>query len=102
LIFSHGREMLAIEVDGHAGIARQLQGLACCQVHQWGEVGREATFLFNVADFEAVAALVLPHRKRQFTTAQRAEAADRLKRWQFPAVITRTKNDPNTGVKSPA
>lgn len=75
-IFPHGGEMLAASVDGHPNIAFALRKLGL-KVHQAGTDGQ--TLLFHVVQFKAVAKIMRPHRKRQWTDAQRAEAAERLR-----------------------
>lgn len=97
-IYPFGGDTLAVEIDGHQLIVGQLKRLACCRVHQLGD--HDATFLFDVADFDAVAAIVLPHRKPQLTEAQKAEAAERLKRYAFKPAVTPHLFDAHTGVES--
>ena len=78
-IFPHGGETLAASTDTRRGPAvAALRRLGCCRVHQDGSDG--VTFLFDVADFAAVAAIMQPRRRRQMTEAQKAVCAERLAR----------------------
>ncbi len=76
-IYPHGRTILAVEVDYHPGIARQLRGLGLA-VHQRGDC--EWTFLFDVADFDAVARIVRPYRRPRLSAEERARRRGRMTR----------------------
>jgi hypothetical protein len=73
-IFPHGGELLAVEIDGHARVAARVRALLGVTIHQNGD--SEWTFLFNVDQFDAVAAIVGPRRRRQLTEADRARLAE--------------------------
>ncbi len=68
-IFPHGGSLLAASVDGHINVAGVLRRLRCCRVHQDGDFG-ELTALFDVADFDKVAAIMHPRRRRQVSEAE--------------------------------
>jgi hypothetical protein len=76
-IFPHGGHRLAVEVEGRPSVRKRLDRLDCCQRYVRGE--RFATWLFHVRDFEQVAEVVRPAKKRTWTGAERQQAADQLK-----------------------
>ena len=69
----------AVEVDGRPITIQRLRSLRYCRVHQDGQT--EATFHFDVADFEAVAAIVLPRLKRHISDANKQAARERMLAW---------------------
>lgn len=73
-IYPHGETTLAVDVEGHGKIAAQLAALASVTFH------RPNTFLFDAADFDKVAAIVKPRRRRQLTQEQRERQAENLSR----------------------
>jgi hypothetical protein len=64
-IHPHGAEMLALGLDGHPKVAKQLATIPGIVLHQDG--GEEKTFLFPVSLFDQVAALVEPKRVRRLS-----------------------------------
>jgi hypothetical protein len=73
LIYPFGGTALAVEVDGHPGLARRLATLPGVRLHQDGDC--EKTFVFDAADFDAVAAIVRPRvRRRCHLSAERRAA----------------------------
>jgi hypothetical protein len=77
-IYPYGDTILAVEVDYHRHIAKRLADLPGLKLHHNGD--HEKTFLFDVADFEKVAEIVQPRRRRQLTEEQRAVLVERLAR----------------------
>jgi hypothetical protein len=75
-IYPHGRHLLAVEVDGHPSVRKRLDSLDCCRRYLAGE--RFGCWLFHHRDFERVAQIVRPARKRSWTEADRRKSADRL------------------------
>jgi hypothetical protein len=69
-IFPHGGNLLAASVDGHPNVAGALRKLQCCRVHQDGDFG-EVTVLFEVGDFDKVAKIIRPRRRRQVSAQER-------------------------------
>jgi hypothetical protein len=67
-IYPHGGDQLAVEVDGHPGLARRLAALGL-HLHQDGD--GEKTFLFPVGRFAEVAAIVKPIRRRHLKPEHR-------------------------------
>jgi hypothetical protein len=61
----HGGTTLAVEVDGLRNIARQLMDLPCTRLYQDGR--DEKPFLFDLKDFDEVATIVRPKRRRRMT-----------------------------------
>ena len=55
---------------------RLLSELACCAVHLEGD--HEISVLFDVSDFESVARVLQPRRRRRLTEAQRQDCKQRL------------------------
>jgi hypothetical protein len=81
VIYPHGGTRLAVEVDGRAVTAGKLWSSDACTLHQDGD--HQKTFTFDVSDFQVVAAIVMPRRKRRLTEAQKQAAAARLAKYQF-------------------
>ena len=80
-IYPHGRDVLAASTNTRGGIARKLAALDCTTVVQDGSDGINATF--HVRDFERVAELMKPKRRRRLTVEQRRAAAERLAKYAF-------------------
>jgi hypothetical protein len=94
-IYPYGGQTLVVELEGHRHIRKRLDGLACCRVHQRGD--DFASYLFDVADFKAVARVVKPYRRRQLTDAQRAELRARFQasvRQKGPGIASDQKDHP--------
>jgi hypothetical protein len=82
-IYPHGGDRLAVEVDGRPGLVKQL--LAIPGVELWQDGDREKTCVFDVARFEAVAAVARPRKRRCLPEGQRQACARRLARARAPA-----------------
>ena len=80
-IYPHGRDVLAASTNTRGGITRKLAALDCTTVVQDGSDGINATF--HVRDFEQVAELMKPRRRRHLTVEQRRAAAERLAKYAF-------------------
>ena len=80
-IYPHGRDVLAASTNTRGGIARKLAALDCTEVIQDGSDGVNARF--DVRDFERVAELLKPRRRRRLTVEQRRAAAERLAKYAF-------------------
>jgi hypothetical protein len=76
VIYPHGPDTLALEVDGRRGIAAKVAAIPGVTLAQDGDW--EKTFLFHVDLFERIAAIVKPRRRRQLSPEQRAASAARL------------------------
>ena len=80
-IYPHGRDVLAASTNTRGGIVRKLAVLDCTTVVQDGSDGINATF--HVRDFERVAELMKPKRRRRLAVEQRVAAAERLAKYAF-------------------
>ena len=70
VIYPYGGTELAIEVDGHRFVRAALSKLPCCREHQRGDDC--GSFIFDVEDFDSVAEVVKPKRRKQISEAERA------------------------------
>jgi hypothetical protein len=68
-LYAHGGDMLGASTDRRGATARALAALPCVRVIQDGSDGINAAF--RVADFETVAAIMKPKRRRVLTPEQR-------------------------------
>jgi hypothetical protein len=73
-IYPHGGRTLAAFTSSR-GCAERLQALPGVRVHQDGQAGRarELTVLFDVGDFDRVAAVLEPKRRRRLSEAHKAK-----------------------------
>lgn len=71
-----GGETLAAEVEARPITARRLAACGVCDLCRDGD--NEQTYLFELADFETVAAILRPRRRRQVSYSQRAAARERM------------------------
>ena len=69
-----------------------------CRIHQDGDDG-ELTVLFDVADFNKIAKVMRPHRKRQWSEEQKRQASERLAKYQYTPVVEGQFSE-HTGVGS--
>ena len=60
---------------------QKLAALSCCEIVQWGD--NEATLTFDIGDFDEVAKVMLPRKRRRFTEEQKRLMSERLKDYQF-------------------
>ena len=81
-IYPFGGDRLAVEVDGRPGLAKKLTGTP--DVEPWQDGDREKTCVFDVARFEAVAAVARPRKRRCLPEGQRQACARRLARARAP------------------
>ena len=68
-IYPYGGETLVVEVEGRPIIRKRLASLDCTTVHQEGD--NFGAFRFHVDDFDAVAEIVLPRKRRQVSEAEK-------------------------------
>lgn len=90
-IYPYGGTKLIIEIEGHAKLRNQLRCLSCCELIQDGDTF--TAFRFDVADFDAVAALVKPRKVRRLSDKHRAAAVERLRKHQFSANPPQSRAD---------
>src|SRR6476660_4953227 len=81
IIYPNGGDYLGASTTLRGPIAGRLAALPCVRVSQDGDDGVNA--IFHVDDFETVAAVMKPKRRRRLTTDQRAERVERLRNYQF-------------------
>ena len=80
-IFPWGGQRLAAYSSAGAVKRRQLEQLGCVQVAQGGGAGcPEVIVTFDLADFDAVAAVLQPRKRRQYSPEARAVLVARLAR----------------------
>ena len=82
-IYPQGGENLAVEVDGHSRIAKQVGAIPGIVFHQDGD--DEKTFVFPVDLFDQVAAIVEPRRVKRLTEEQRARLVEAGQVYRFQA-----------------
>jgi hypothetical protein len=82
-IYPHGGDRLAVEVDGRPGLIKKLAAIPGVVLLQNGD--GEKTFLFKVALFGPVAAVVRPRQRRRLPEGQRRACLRRLARARAPA-----------------
>lgn len=63
-------------MEGRPITARRLAASSVCELYRNGD--NEQTFLFDVAAFETIAAILGPRRRRQVSLAQREAARERM------------------------
>ena len=85
-VYPYGGSALAVFVDGHPKLAGRLKRQGCCRVYCDGDDG--TTLLFDVADFDKVAEIMRPKKRRRMTPEQRQAAVERLKAFQFLPHVT--------------
>jgi hypothetical protein len=85
VIYPHGGNRLAVEVDRHPKATKLLLALPGLTPTQSGD--DEMTFVFEVGLFAQVAAVVQPRRRRRLSEARRHACAEQLAkvRPRFPA-----------------
>ncbi len=64
----------------------ELAALDCVELYVEGD--HELTVIFDVADFDRVAAVMEPRRRRRLSPEQRAACAERLKAYHFQPGVT--------------
>lgn len=80
MIYPHGGELLAVEVDYHGPTVRKLGRLDCTMAIEHYQCGdNEHTFVFHRDHFEEVAALVGARRRRRVSEATKAKLRERFK-----------------------
>ena len=73
VVYPHGGGLLAVEVEGRRVTANRLRQLDCTTTFQEGDSFLAVTF--HAADFDKVAAIVKPKRRRQVSDAERQRLA---------------------------
>jgi hypothetical protein len=86
VIYPCGGDLLAVEVDYHPSVAKQLAALPGVGCVQDGD--QEKTFTFPSAKFDAVAAVVKPRKRKQVSVEERARLVDMGKQHRFGRMPT--------------
>jgi hypothetical protein len=73
IVYPHGGDLLAVEVEGRRVTANRLRHLDCTTTYQEGDGFGAVTF--HAADFDEVATIVKPRRRRQVSEAERQRLA---------------------------
>ena len=73
IIYSHGGDLLTVEVEGRRVTANRLRQLDCTTTCQEGDSFLAVTF--HAVDFDEVAAIMKPRRRRQVSEAERLRLA---------------------------
>jgi hypothetical protein len=81
IIYPHGAEMLALDLDGHPKVAKHVATIPDIVLHQDGD--EEKAFLFPVGLFDQVAALVEPKRVRRLSRERRKRLIQAGLRFRF-------------------
>ena len=80
-IYPHSHNRLGASTDRCGKTANQLKRLACTKVVQDGSVG--VNVIFEVSDFEKVAKIMKPRRRRRQSPEQRQASIERLAKYRF-------------------
>ncbi len=80
-IYPHSHSQLGASTDRSGKTANQLKRLACTTVVQDGSDG--VNVIFEVTDFEKVAEILKPRRRRRQTPEQRQASIERLAKYRF-------------------
>lgn len=103
-IYPHGEDYLAASTNHRGRVARRLAALPFVRIVQDGSDGINVEF--HSDDFDQVAAVMKPKRRRRLTDNQRADQVERLRDFQFRPAAHDAGNgrrrDPTTRVESQA
>ena len=80
-IYVQGRQYLGASTTHRREIANRLLALPCVRLVQDGDDG--INVVFHMDDFDQVAAIMRPKRRRKLSDEQRAERDKRLRDYQF-------------------
>jgi hypothetical protein len=80
-IYPHGGNYLAASTFLRGPVAGRLAALPCVCLVRDGDDG--INVVFHVDDFDTVAAIMKPKRRRRLTAEQRVEQVERLRNYQF-------------------
>lgn len=90
-VYPLGGEWLAASTNNRGPVANSLAALPGARVIQDGDDGINVAF--HVRDFEAVAAIMKPRRRRRLTAAKRSEQVERLRNYQFTSATQTAGNE---------
>ena len=89
-IIPWGNSTLAAVTAKAGTVARRLKALPNIEVWQDGSDG--VTVLFDAADFDQIADIMRPRRRRHLTPEARAAAGERLRKYQFGHAVGLTSD----------
>ena len=78
-----GGELLAACTNNRGPVAKKLVDLACTEM--WQDGGDGVNVRFHVRDFDQVAKIMKPKRRRRLPPGQRQAAIERLRSYRFTA-----------------
>ena len=103
-IYPHGGRFLGASTNHRGPVADRLEKLPCVRVVQNGEDG--INVVFDIDDFDQVAAIMRPRRRRRLSPEQLAERSERLRKYQFSPASNdarkRRRCDPGGSIDSQA
>lgn len=99
-IYAQGGELLGASTDHRGPVANRLQYLPCCRLHQDGEDG--VNVIFHVDDFDQVAEIMKPRRRRRLSPEQRAQRTERLRSYRFPPATREAGDERRRDPSGPA
>lgn len=99
-IYPHGGDLLAVEVEGRRFLRKRLAALPGLTLKQDGDDFQSWTF--PVEQFDAVAEIVQPRRRRVLTEAQRAEFVERTQAYRFQSRHKVEHSGSNSPSQAPA
>ena len=80
-IYQHGDGMLGYASDRRGAMVNTLASLDCCEVTQEGDDGLNV--VFPLSEFDRVAQIVRPRKRRTMSPERRAQVAEQLRQWQI-------------------
>lgn len=93
-IYPHGGNRLGVVCDYHPGLLKQLLALPRIEIHQQGD--QEATLLFDLGEFDAVAQIVKPRKRRRLSEVQKQACKERLAKVRPKLPTPRQNSAPET------
>ena len=80
-IYPHGGELLGASTNHRGRVANRLAALPCVRIVQDGDDG--VNVVFDVAEFETIAAVMKPRHRRRLSPEQVAARTERLQKYEF-------------------
>jgi len=99
-VYPHGGTRLGASSNCRGPIANSLAALSCVRVVQDGDDG--INVVFDVSDFDQVAAILKPRRRRRLSPEQVAERTERLRKYQFSPASQDAHSDRRRDPTAPA
>lgn len=96
-IYPEGGDWLRLDLDHHNQIVGRVAELPGCEVAQDGDF--EKTIRFPTSQFDAVARIVRPHRRRRYSEPEQSAMRERLAQHHFKSRTNSEKNGARTRSK---